>query len=93
MFLEGSDIKLRERLVSRAQGVNAGFREELFLDLVRWDQYNAKDMLKRITIPALVLQSIFFDADLKRAADTSGNAIWAVIRTLELGLLYLSDPM
>jgi pimeloyl-ACP methyl ester carboxylesterase len=72
MFLEGSDVKLRERLVARAQGVNAGFREELFLDLVRWDQYNAKDMLKRITLPALVLQSTFFDADLKRAPIRAG---------------------
>jgi pimeloyl-ACP methyl ester carboxylesterase len=72
MFLEGSDVKLRERLVARAQGVNAGFREELFLDLVRWDQYNAKDVLKRITIPALVLQSTFLDADLKRAPIRAG---------------------
>jgi pimeloyl-ACP methyl ester carboxylesterase len=72
MFLEGSDVKLRERLVARAQGVNAGFREELFLDLVRWDQYNAKDVLKRITIPALMLQSTFLDADLKRAPIRAG---------------------
>jgi|SRR5262245_10292233 len=72
MFLEGSDVRLRERLVARAQGVNAGFREELFLDLVRWDQYNAKDVLKRITIPVLVLQSTFFDADLKRAPIRAG---------------------
>jgi pimeloyl-ACP methyl ester carboxylesterase len=72
MFLEGSDVKLRERLVARAQGVNAGFREELFLDLVRWDQYNAKDVLKRVTIPALVLQSTFLDADLKRAPIRAG---------------------
>jgi pimeloyl-ACP methyl ester carboxylesterase len=72
MFLEGSDVKLRERLVARAQGVNAGFREELFLELVRWDQYNARDVLKRITIPALVLQSTFLDADLKRAPIRTG---------------------
>jgi pimeloyl-ACP methyl ester carboxylesterase len=44
----------------------------LFLDLVRWDQYNAKDVLKRITIPALVLQSTFLDADLKRAPIRAG---------------------
>ena len=72
MFLEGSDVKLRERLVARAQSVNAAFREELFYDLIRWDQYNAKDVLKRITIPALVLQSTFFDADLKRAPIRAG---------------------
>jgi pimeloyl-ACP methyl ester carboxylesterase len=49
----------------------------LFLDLVRWDQYNAKDVLKRITIPALVLQSTFFDADLKWAPIRAGmTAPW-----------------
>ena len=72
MFLEGSDVKLRERLVARALSVNAGFREELFFDLVRWDQYNTKDVLKRITVPTLVLQSTFFDADLKRAPIRAG---------------------
>jgi pimeloyl-ACP methyl ester carboxylesterase len=72
MFLEDSDVKLRERLVARAKGVNASFREELFLDLIRWDQDNAKDVLKRITIPALVLQSTFFNADLKRAPIRAG---------------------
>jgi pimeloyl-ACP methyl ester carboxylesterase len=72
MFLEGSDVKLQERLVARALAVNAGFREELFFDLVRWDQYNAKDVLKRITIPVLVLQSTFFDANLKRVPMRAG---------------------
>jgi pimeloyl-ACP methyl ester carboxylesterase len=72
MFLEDSDVKLRERLVARAKGVNASFREELFLDLIRWDQDNAKDVLKRITIPALVLQSTFFNSDLKRAPIRAG---------------------
>jgi pimeloyl-ACP methyl ester carboxylesterase len=72
MFLEGSDVKLRERLVARAQGVDAAFREELFIDLVRWDQYNAKDALKGITVPALVLQSTFLNADLKRAPIRAG---------------------
>jgi pimeloyl-ACP methyl ester carboxylesterase len=72
MFLKDSDVKLRERLVARAKGVNASFREELFLDLIRWDQDNAKDVLKRTTIPALVLQSTFFNADLKRAPIRAG---------------------
>jgi pimeloyl-ACP methyl ester carboxylesterase len=72
MFLEDSDVKLRERLVARAKGVNASFREELFLDLIRWDQDNAKDVLKRIKIPALVLQSTFFNSDLKRAPIRAG---------------------
>jgi pimeloyl-ACP methyl ester carboxylesterase len=72
MFLEGSDVKLRERLVARAQSVNADFREALFLDLIRWDHANAKDVLQHITIPALVLQSTFLNADLKRAPIRAG---------------------
>jgi pimeloyl-ACP methyl ester carboxylesterase len=69
---EGNDAKLRERLVARAQSVNADFREELFLDLIRWDNASAKDVLQHITLPALVLQSTFFDADLKRAPMRAG---------------------
>jgi pimeloyl-ACP methyl ester carboxylesterase len=72
MFFEGSDAKLRERLVARAQSVNVDFREELFIDLIRWDHASAKDVLQHITLPALVLQSTFFDADLKRAPMRAG---------------------
>jgi pimeloyl-ACP methyl ester carboxylesterase len=66
MFIESSDPKLRERLVARAQGVDAGLREELFVDLVRWDLTKARDALKQIKVPALVLQSTFINAELKR---------------------------
>jgi pimeloyl-ACP methyl ester carboxylesterase len=72
MFLEGSDPKLRERLVARAQAVDAKFREELFLDLIRWDLDKAKDALKQITVPALVLQSTFLNSELKRAPLKAG---------------------
>jgi pimeloyl-ACP methyl ester carboxylesterase len=67
MFLEGSDPKLRERLVARAQAIDAKFREELFLDLIRWDLDKAKDALKQINVPVLVLQSTFLNSELKRA--------------------------
>jgi pimeloyl-ACP methyl ester carboxylesterase len=72
MFLEGSDPKLRERLVARAQAIDAKFREELFLDLIRWDLAKAKDALKQITVPALVLQSTFLNSELKRAPLKAG---------------------
>ena len=45
MFLEGSDLKVRDRLVARALSVDAKFREELFLDTIRWDVTKAKDAL------------------------------------------------
>lgn len=72
MFLESSDPKLRERLVARAQGVDAGLREELFVDLVRWDLTKARDALKQIKVPALVLQSTFINAELKRVPMQAG---------------------
>ena len=40
MFLESGDPELRERFIARAQGLDARFREELFLDFVRWDANN-----------------------------------------------------
>ena len=49
MFLESSDPKLRERLVARAQAVDAGFREELFFDLIRWDLSKAKEALNSVS--------------------------------------------
>jgi pimeloyl-ACP methyl ester carboxylesterase len=66
MFIESSDPKLRERLVARAHSVDPALREELFVDLVRWDLTKAKDALKQIKVPALVLQSTFINPELKR---------------------------
>jgi len=66
MFVENSDPKLRERLVARAQDVDPDLRTELFVDLVRWDLTRARNALRQITVPALVLQSTFINADLKR---------------------------
>jgi len=68
MFLESGDPELRERLIARAQGLNARFREELFLDLVRWDATKLRDALRRISVPALVLQSTYMNSDLKRVS-------------------------
>ena len=66
MFLEGSDPKLRDRLVARAMSVDAKFREELFLDTVRWDVTKAKDALAKINVPVLVLQATYLNSELKR---------------------------
>jgi pimeloyl-ACP methyl ester carboxylesterase len=66
MFLEGSDLKLRDRLVARALSVDAKFREELFLDTIRWDVTKAKDALNAINVPVLVLQATYLNSELKR---------------------------
>jgi hypothetical protein len=50
MFLESGDPELRERLIARAQGLNARFREELFLEVARWDATKLRDALRRISV-------------------------------------------
>jgi pimeloyl-ACP methyl ester carboxylesterase len=57
---------LQERLIARAQRIDAKFRQELFLDLVRWDVNKSRDALKHIAVPTLLLQSTYVNADLKR---------------------------
>ena len=66
MFVEGSDPAVRERMVARAKKVDPLLREELFVDMVRWDLTKARDALKQITVPVLVLQSTYFNSELKR---------------------------
>jgi pimeloyl-ACP methyl ester carboxylesterase len=73
MFIEGSDPALRDRLVARAKAVDPAFREELFVDLVRWDLTRAREALKQITVPALVLQSTYIDSNLKRVPLRAGT--------------------
>ena len=72
MFLRGSDAELRERLVARAQGVDAKSREALFLDLIRWDLTKARDALRQITVPTLLLQSTYINSEFKRMPMRSG---------------------
>lgn len=66
MFFENSDPALRERLIARALDLDAHFREELFLELVRWDAMKLMDALRRISVPVIVLQSTNMNSDLKR---------------------------
>ena len=68
MFLEGSDPAVRERLVARAKKVDPLLREELFVDMVRWDLTKARGALKQIAVPALVLQSTYFNNEFKRVS-------------------------
>jgi|SoiMethySBSTD1v2_1073268.scaffolds.fasta_scaffold630127_2 pimeloyl-ACP methyl ester carboxylesterase len=72
MFLESGDPELRERVIARAQGLDARFREGLFLDLVRWDATKLRDALRGINVPTLVLQSTYMDANLKRVSLSTG---------------------
>jgi pimeloyl-ACP methyl ester carboxylesterase len=68
MFVQGSDPAVRERIVARAKNVDPTLREELFVDVVRWDLTKARDALKQIAVPALVLQSTYINSELKRVS-------------------------
>jgi pimeloyl-ACP methyl ester carboxylesterase len=73
MFLESSEPKLRARLLARAQGVDPGLREQLFVDMVRWDLTKSRAALKEIKAPTLLLQSTYINADLKRVPMQAGT--------------------
>jgi pimeloyl-ACP methyl ester carboxylesterase len=69
MFIEGSDPALRDRLVARAMRVDPAFREELFVDLVRWDLTKAREAYgsgSRAPVDVYRLQS-------QARADANGN--------------------
>jgi len=68
MFVKGSDPAVRERIVARAKKVDPALREELFVDVVRWDLTQARDALKQIEVPVLVLQSTYINSELKRVS-------------------------
>jgi len=67
MFLPGSDEAIKRRIVSRAGSLDPKFREELFVNTVRYDLTKTRDGLKQLTVPALVLQATYINSDLKRA--------------------------
>jgi pimeloyl-ACP methyl ester carboxylesterase len=72
MFLPGSDEQTRQRIVSRAGSIDGKFREELFVNTVRYDLTKSRDGLKQLTVPALVLQATYINSDLKRAPIQAG---------------------
>jgi pimeloyl-ACP methyl ester carboxylesterase len=72
MFLPGADEQLKQRIVARATSIDAKFREELFVNLVRWDLTKSRDGLKQLNVPALVLQATYLTSELKRAPIQAG---------------------
>jgi pimeloyl-ACP methyl ester carboxylesterase len=74
MFLPGADEQLKQRIVTRATSIDAKFREELFVNLVRWDLTKSRDGLKQLNVPALVLQATYINSELKRAPIQAGMA-------------------
>jgi pimeloyl-ACP methyl ester carboxylesterase len=57
MFFEGSDLSLRDRIVSRALVLPEAIGMGLFPRLVRWDAQYMDMALPRVAVPLLVIQS------------------------------------
>jgi pimeloyl-ACP methyl ester carboxylesterase len=66
MFLKGSDLRLRQRLLARAQKLDPKFGRELFLESVGSDTVSGTERLKQIAVPVLLLQAISFNSEFKR---------------------------
>jgi pimeloyl-ACP methyl ester carboxylesterase len=93
MFLENADPELRARVIARARSLDARFREDLFLDLVRWDATKLRDALRRTNVPAFVLQSTYVNSDLKRVSLPPGmttpwmDAVASLTQTSEASVI------
>lgn len=68
MFNEDAAPSLVTSVLKRLQTLDPSFGRGLYLDAVGWDPVSGIDTLQRISVPVLVLQSTFVDANLKRRA-------------------------
>jgi pimeloyl-ACP methyl ester carboxylesterase len=66
MFVDGSDMQLRDMLVARAQKLDPKLAEELLVDSIRWELTGGEAAMKQIAVPTLVLQSTYFNSEYKR---------------------------
>ena len=62
MFLESGDLELRGRVIARAEALIARFREDLFLDLVRWDATKLRNVLDGLASRHSCLQSTYVNS-------------------------------
>lgn len=66
MFFDGSAPELRERILARVRRLAPSFARDLFLEAVGWDPLRGKATLMKLSVPVLVLQSTYVDAEFKR---------------------------
>jgi pimeloyl-ACP methyl ester carboxylesterase len=57
MFLEGSDLALKERIIRRALALPEAIGVALFPRFFRWDAQSMDAALARVAVPTLVIQS------------------------------------
>jgi pimeloyl-ACP methyl ester carboxylesterase len=64
MFMPGTDPKLKERVLERLSRLEPRFARELLLSATAWEA-RAPEQLERLTIPVLLIQSTYLDANFK----------------------------
>jgi pimeloyl-ACP methyl ester carboxylesterase len=60
MFVAGSDLKLKERVLARLDRLEAQFARELLLGATCWEE-RARAQLQRLEVPVLLVQSTYLD--------------------------------
>ena len=72
-FVKTTPAAIRDFVNAGLPAINMDFARKLWLNLVRWDASRARALLATIDVPALVIQSTFLDANLKRVSLVSGQ--------------------
>jgi pimeloyl-ACP methyl ester carboxylesterase len=62
MFMPGTDPKLKGRVLERLSRLDPRFARELLLSATAWEA-RAPEQLERLTIPVLLIQSTYLDAN------------------------------
>lgn len=73
MFLDGADEALKQRLIERATALPEAVSIPLFSRLVGRDAGQMETALSRITVPLLLLQSTYLNADCVRVPLRPGD--------------------
>ncbi len=66
MFLPGTDPQLSQRIIERATKLEARAAADLFDDIIRWDLTFGKTDLPDVAVPALAIQSSYYNDQFKR---------------------------
>jgi len=72
-FVESTPAAVRESVCAGLPAISMDFARKLWFNLVRWDAARSRAVLRTIDVPALVIQSTFFDPNLERASLSPGQ--------------------
>lgn len=77
MFVDGSDPKLKQRLIERGISLPEKTGSSLFASMARWDAGKADATLAQINVPTLVLQSTYLNtARVRKSLQPGEDTPW-----------------